>query len=627
MKNAALSGKPYAGNPHVRFDEGEVVSYPLAAGRSEGVATRGAKPGQGSLLYKQQHVGQSFVGAGLSAVMTVICGVVSAETMALYPFTDGAVGESAVGVTLMNAADSTKYAGSASTTDDGTVTFSDVVPGKYVFEGAEQNAKLVAGGIQSVYMPGKNATIELSGLASDLVSAQDWTLEFFYMVPKGATDFTSWSPQVMKLPVAISEDYGGGTASWLCCSITSDGVFACFDSRSATGAMSYSYKANNGGWLLNDGIWHHVAVQHTNDKARLICDYNDAETVASYKTLKFTTPQEAISFFFANGLFKGYIACPRFSTEVLPTARLLRATDEPTYYPETVVHWSFEGGVGTDLAAQTNCYSRYPAYHRALTNQFYWAGNATRKNMVLAMTGRATTVSANDQGQLPAYAEQDRKHRILSEGEEAFGRSETAMFLKIGKGCNTWYNSSEVSVDATAIPLVGGDFTAEGYFRFDTEQWKDDFIDKSRPRVSLLMQSQDVTAYAWYLNFYPESKMLQFGMALKGGATATASFNSSEVDIADGAWHHVAAAYERATGKVAVYVDHNQVLDNRIEQGAIAFSSGTSAGYNTFRVGKLANGHPFPGWVDEVRFSRSVLPVSRFLKLTREPTGMMLILR
>ena len=38
MKNAALSGKPYAGNPHVRFDEGEVAS---------------AKPRRGSLLYRK----------------------------------------------------------------------------------------------------------------------------------------------------------------------------------------------------------------------------------------------------------------------------------------------------------------------------------------------------------------------------------------------------------------------------------------------------------------------------------------------------------------------------------------------------------------------------------------------
>ena len=44
-------GKPDAENPLVRFDEGKVASYPPTAGRPEGVATRGAKPRRGSLLY------------------------------------------------------------------------------------------------------------------------------------------------------------------------------------------------------------------------------------------------------------------------------------------------------------------------------------------------------------------------------------------------------------------------------------------------------------------------------------------------------------------------------------------------------------------------------------------------
>ena len=39
MTNAALRGKPYAGNPHVRFDEGEVAPA--------------ATPRRGSLLYKK----------------------------------------------------------------------------------------------------------------------------------------------------------------------------------------------------------------------------------------------------------------------------------------------------------------------------------------------------------------------------------------------------------------------------------------------------------------------------------------------------------------------------------------------------------------------------------------------
>ena len=40
MTNAILRGKPDAGNPHVRFDEGEVAS---------------AKPRRGSLLYKMKN--------------------------------------------------------------------------------------------------------------------------------------------------------------------------------------------------------------------------------------------------------------------------------------------------------------------------------------------------------------------------------------------------------------------------------------------------------------------------------------------------------------------------------------------------------------------------------------------
>ena len=52
MTNAILRGKPDAGNPHVRFDEGEVAS---------------AKPRRGSLLYKKTLIALSFVCAGALA--------------------------------------------------------------------------------------------------------------------------------------------------------------------------------------------------------------------------------------------------------------------------------------------------------------------------------------------------------------------------------------------------------------------------------------------------------------------------------------------------------------------------------------------------------------------------------
>ena len=54
----ALNGKPYAGNPHVRFDEGEVAPA--------------ATPRRGSLLYKK-NLGKVPVGRLPSAVLRLFC--------------------------------------------------------------------------------------------------------------------------------------------------------------------------------------------------------------------------------------------------------------------------------------------------------------------------------------------------------------------------------------------------------------------------------------------------------------------------------------------------------------------------------------------------------------------------
>ena len=56
MTNAALRGKPDAGNPHVRFDEGEVASA--------------ATPRRGSLLYKPRSQNLSPMRNGVAMIQT-----------------------------------------------------------------------------------------------------------------------------------------------------------------------------------------------------------------------------------------------------------------------------------------------------------------------------------------------------------------------------------------------------------------------------------------------------------------------------------------------------------------------------------------------------------------------------
>ena len=84
MTNAVHREKSYAGNPHVRFDEQEVASYPPTVGRPEGVATRGAKPRRGSLLYNRRlamlaAVAASAVGAAPLLGVAGSC-IISGET-------------------------------------------------------------------------------------------------------------------------------------------------------------------------------------------------------------------------------------------------------------------------------------------------------------------------------------------------------------------------------------------------------------------------------------------------------------------------------------------------------------------------------------------------------------------
>ena len=60
MTNAALRGKPDAGNPHVRFDEGEVAPA--------------ATPRRGSLLYKVIEKVNNYVNVEIIAMAVVVAG-------------------------------------------------------------------------------------------------------------------------------------------------------------------------------------------------------------------------------------------------------------------------------------------------------------------------------------------------------------------------------------------------------------------------------------------------------------------------------------------------------------------------------------------------------------------------
>ena len=66
----ALNGKPYAGNPHVRFDEGEVASA--------------ATPRRGSLLYRRQIA--SLAAAGIAGLAVLSIGAARGEGLNAFSY-------------------------------------------------------------------------------------------------------------------------------------------------------------------------------------------------------------------------------------------------------------------------------------------------------------------------------------------------------------------------------------------------------------------------------------------------------------------------------------------------------------------------------------------------------------
>jgi hypothetical protein len=87
----------------------------------------------------------------------------------------------------------------------------------------------------------------------------------------------------------------------------------------------------------------------------------------------------------------------------------------------------------------------------------------------------------------------------------------------------------------------------------------------------------------------------------------------------DGNWHHVAITFQQCESKlmIRVYDNYKQVGDDWEVDGALNYAKGSCLG-----VGKSG----FTGWIDEVRISKGVLPVERFMR-ARPGIGFVVIAR
>ena len=356
----ALNGKPYAGNPHVRFDEGEIASA--------------AMPRRGSLLYAtgELHLENLFcktrtaVYAAVSLVMTVGAQIPLATnefSFAFWPMTDEPVGatftdenHSESAYTHQPNLQSATIRGDVyyhlrkicfRTYGDGYVVITDDVPGKYLFANATDKMPMCEAyrsfrcvNHTDAYPAKANPMAWLNNFCQEMRNRPAWTLEYFVknVSAKGVLSYFDISGNNGEYRLTLSLPNSSANVNRASISAKLSG-----DTKSSTyidfpAATDFSA----------DAKWHHIALSYCQTQEQidngedgdlqLYVDYQPAPSTIKVRRDTSLTPGEAR---IRSSVGDGYIAAPRFTTKALTADELMRASDEITqgdsncvaYYP------------------------------------------------------------------------------------------------------------------------------------------------------------------------------------------------------------------------------------------------------------------------------------------------------
>ena len=150
--------------------------------------------------------------------------------------------------------------------------------------------------------------------------------------------------------------------------------------------------------------------------------------------------------------------------------------------------------------------------------------------------------------------------------------------------------------------------------------------------VGFLRQGRSAGSYEtdkprWMLYLSPTANhesTMHCAIIAENGSRGDRSFENMDSAFADGKWHHYALTFDEA-------VTDENVTNATVELWRDYKSHGVQMGSGrlempsaecTFTIGANNN---FTGWVDELRISEGVLPVSAFMRIV--PTGMALNFR
>ena len=591
-------------------------------------------------------------------VGTMFCRTVFAADVAFYPFTDGTAGGDAIGATIQNAVNPGTLSGTAtlSSGSDATATFLDDVPGRYLYTNATWSADAIYRtaayqSIQTTWITNKPAsivsgtTISFSGLGAQLADLDAWTVEFFFKMDE-------FLESQYKRNVLFGDDEKIGVCLEHKTGHDSVRPFAeDYNIRSATVSLT------SGKDPILPGMWHHLAMQYEGGSVRkvtAILDYNHSGSL----TCTAETPFVAAAFLLGNGCSATRFAALRVTDRLLAAGELMRASDIPPQRDllDTRFHWSFESEVpGDSLGTVVNDVPWRPLLESSNAKQYAYASDvqeflATGDGVV---TPYSATYADPDIGTLTidGYASNvtDRARSALALPDEAFRPNTNCAFMTVGPKnptSSTFGKGLDFTMSSPGL-LSSSDFTAETYWRPDIDGWCAILGNDagSRYRSSVFgvkgFFNNDVeggltSQYVWKLYF--DMKATNFTCQVVTGDTGSGfkqeSFESKMRSTYlqkcnDGRLHHYAVVYRVVDAEngdkptVRLYIDHEQAEKLTLTQAMVDFHALHK--YVAFTVGNGLNDHPMQGWYDEIRYTARALAPSEFLRLQRQPRGMVIL--
>ena len=312
---------------------------------------------------------------GVAAVgaMSAFCGDTD-DTVAFYGFKEAAPGTDATTVTLVNAVDASKYAGTVTAFEtaetESAATFSDDAPGAYIYSSSRRGAKMICERPQSIHLSavknskGCGGTLAFADLATELSQHQDtgFTVEFYFKAVEGTDPYYSFSYSFL-LNCGYTKVSGGA--------LTSFNIYAPCDSTSKLrygfGGYDTKYPGSSSGAKtltnMHDGNWHRLALIETapdETGAQKIMFYVDGS-----RNINLTIPAADISLAertdsvaYSLGLnhLCGKYACVRMTSRALETDELMTIGGRAqAAMPEgTVAFYPFdEGESGASAVGET----------------------------------------------------------------------------------------------------------------------------------------------------------------------------------------------------------------------------------------------------------------------------------